>query len=420
MKEGKTIEFKETTKSATFLKTVSAFANYGDGCIFFGVRDSGELVGIPNAREACLDLENKINDSINPVPDYSLHIREDGVICLEVYEGLFKPYTYKGKAFRRSDTATIEVDRLEYSRLILEGRNQSYEEMRSKKQDLSFSCLEKELQTVMGVSSLNKDILKTLELYSDKEGFNNAAAMLADINDFMGIEIIRFGETIDQIMYRETIEKISVLQQFHKTLDLFRLYYQFEQIDGIERKQKENVPEKAFREAVANALVHRTWDVSASIRIGMFADRIEISSPGGLPAGVGKDDYLNGQLSILRNPILGNVFYRLRYIEKFGTGILRIRKEYTNSLQQPQFAVFENSIKIVLPVLNFSGSFTTQEAEIVKLLRNGIVLKRAEIESATGMGKDAVIRNLNRLIKQNIVEKEGSGRGTVYKLKYSV
>lgn len=48
----------------------------------------------------------------------------------------------------------------------------------------------------------------------------------------------------------------------------------------------------------------------------MYADRIEISSPGGLPAGISEEEYLNGQISILRNPIIGNVFFRLKYIEK--------------------------------------------------------------------------------------------------------
>ena len=56
----------------------------------------------------------------------------------------------------------------------------------------------------------------------------------------------------------------------------------------------------------------------------MYENRIEISSPGGLPSELSEEEYLNGQISILRNPIIGNVFFRLKYIEKFGTGILRI------------------------------------------------------------------------------------------------
>ena len=61
-----------------------------------------------------------------------------------------------------------------------------------------------------------KDILKTLELYSDQSGFNNAAALLADDNQFTGIDIIRFGDTIDEIMDRESLENISILLSWKK------------------------------------------------------------------------------------------------------------------------------------------------------------------------------------------------------------
>lgn len=61
---------------------------------------------------------------------------------------------------------------------------------------------------VMGIEQLTKDILKTLELYSDQNGFNNAAALLADNNHFKGIDIIRFGDSIDEIMERKSVDKI--------------------------------------------------------------------------------------------------------------------------------------------------------------------------------------------------------------------
>ena len=125
-------------------------------------------------------------------------------------------------------------------------------------------------------------------------------------------------------MDRESLENISILSQLEKTLQMFRKYYQYEKIEGAERKCIDKIPEKAFREAIANALIHRMWDIPASIKVSMYADRIEISSPGGLPAGISEEEYLNGQISILRNPIIGNVFFRLKYIEKFGTGIKQL------------------------------------------------------------------------------------------------
>ena len=119
MRETKTREFKETITN-TFLKTVSAFSNYDGGEIFFGVDDDGNIKGVPDVKQACLNIENKINDSITPQPNYTLELQNnDRTIKLTVKSGLQKPYLYKSKAYKRNDTATIEVDTLEFSRLIL-------------------------------------------------------------------------------------------------------------------------------------------------------------------------------------------------------------------------------------------------------------------------------------------------------------
>ena len=71
MRETRILEFKETITN-TFLKTVSAFSNYNGGTILFGVDDNGNVKGLPDVKQACLDIENKINDSISPQPNYTL------------------------------------------------------------------------------------------------------------------------------------------------------------------------------------------------------------------------------------------------------------------------------------------------------------------------------------------------------------
>lgn len=417
MRENKRLEYKENMESGTFLKTISAYANYGGGKIIFGIADDGTVKGISKPEEACLNLENKINDSIKPVPEYSIEIGEDSTIILSVCEGPYKPYLYKGKAYKRYDSATIEVDRLEYGRLILEGQNQSYEELPSSMQELTFDRLEEELKESLGITSLNEDILKTLELYSEKRGFNNAAALLADKNQFPGIDMIRFGSSIDEIMDRATFEHMSVLAQLSSCIEMFQTYYQYEKIEGVERKQIDKIPEKAFREAIANALVHRAWDVRASIKISMFEDRIEISSPGGLPAGIGREEYLNGQISVLRNPILGNVFFRLKYIEKFGTGIMRINRSYSNALEKPSYQIFENSIQVVLPVIASDEKLSEKDKKILDIIRDKGTVSRSEIEKLAGIGKDSTIRSLNLLLKKHIIEKTGAGRGVKYHIR---
>lgn len=113
MRETKSLEFKESITN-TFLKTVSAYANYGTGKIQFGIKDDGAIIGIENPREACLAIENKINDTINPIPNFRLEIDDStNVITLTVEKGKDTPYFYNGKSYRRSDSASIPVDTIE-------------------------------------------------------------------------------------------------------------------------------------------------------------------------------------------------------------------------------------------------------------------------------------------------------------------
>jgi len=415
MKETKKLEFKSDITN-TFLKTVSAFANYEGGQIRFGVADDGEVIGLKNPVQSCLDIENKINDTIRPQPQYELVVQEsDKTVILTVEAGRNKPYTYKSKAYRRNDTATIEVDELELTRLILQGKNINYEELPADNQELSFKILEKRAKQEIGIKSLNKDVLKTLNLYSDSDGYKQAAALLADENEFPGIDIARFGESISIILKRVTFEHESVLEELEKAVRIYRDYYQYEEIQGIERKKVEKIPEEAFRETIANALIHRTWDVNAHIRVMMFDDKIEISSPGGLPTGISEEEYLKGNVSILRNPILGNVFYRLHIVEILGTGIVRIREAYKYSDKKPVFEIFDNSIKVILPVIG-NADLTEDEKVVYEVLSKTMPKSISEITDMTPFGKSKVTTLLKSLARKNYVSVTGNGRGTKYKL----
>ena len=417
MRETRTLEFKETITN-TFLKTVSAFSNYDGGTILFGVDDDGNIKGLPDVKQACLDIENKINDSITPQPDYLLEIQNsDQTIKLTVKSGLQKPYLYKSKAYKRNDTATIEVDTLEFSRLVLEGKNIRFEELPCKDQELSFEILRRKLKENIRIENFDKDTLKTLYLYNDDNGFNNAAGLLADKNHFPGIDIVKFGENISIIQKRSTFENVSVLEVYEKTLEVFRDYYQYEVIQGADRKKMEKISEAAFREAIANALIHRVWDVDSQIRVSMFDDRIEIVSPGGLPSGITEEEYLAGKLSVLRNRNLANVFYRLGFVEIFGTGITRIKQLYAEALIKPDFEVSENAIKIMLPIFEKNVDLTEDEIVIYKLLSKTILKPISEVAPYVPFGKSKTTQLLKEMRKKGVVVIAGRGRGTKYRIK---
>ena len=414
MRETRILEFKETITN-TFLKTVSAFSNYDGGTILFGVDDDGNIKGLPDVKQACLDIENKINDSITPQPDYTLEIQNnDQTIKLTVKSGLQKPYLYKSKAYKRNDTATIEVDTLEFSRLVLDGKNIRFEELPCKDQELSFEILHRKLKETVRIENFDKDTLKTLNLYDDVNGFNNAAGLLADKNHFPGIDIVKFGENISIIQKRSTFENISVLEVYEKAIEVFRDYYQYEVIQGADRKKMEKIPEAAFREAIANALIHRVWDVDSQIRVSMFDDRIDIVSPGGLPSGITEEEYLSGKLSVLRNRNLANVFYRLGFVEIFGTGITRIKQLYTEALIKPDFEVSENAIKIMLPIFEKNADLTEDEIVVYKLLSKTMLKPISEVAPYVPFGKSKTTKLLKEMCQKGVITVEGKGKGTKY------
>ena len=417
MRETRILEFKETITN-TFLKTVSAFSNYDGGTILFGVDDNGNVKGLTDVKRACLDIENKINDSISPQPNYTLEIQNnDQTIKLTVKSGLQKPYLYKSKAYKRNDTATIEVDTLEFSRLVLDGKNISFEELPCKDQELSFEILHRKLKESIQIETFNRDTLKTLNLYDNVNGFNNAAGLLADKNYFSGIDIIKFGDNISIIQKRVTFENISVLDVYDKALAIFRDYYQYEVIQGADRKTMEKIPEAAFREAIANALIHRVWDVDSHIRVSMFDDRIEVVSPGGLPSGITAEEYLSGKLSVLRNRNLANVFYRLGFVEIFGTGITRIKQLYAEGLIKPVFEVSENAIKIVLPIFEKNANLTEDEKVIYKFLSKTMLKPISEIAPYVPFSKSKTTKLLKNMEQKGAITIEGNGRGTKYIIK---
>lgn len=416
MKESRKLEFKAEVTN-TFLKTVSAYANYGDGKILFGVDDEGQIIGISDVKKTCQDIENRINDSISPRPDYILEADESsGMIILSVREGKFKPYLYKAKAYKRNDTATVEVTYSELTQLILDGRNLTYDELPSENQNLHFHFLQKQLAETLGIENFSDDILRTLGLYTKDHRLNNAAALLADENSFPGMDMARMGKNINYILDRKTVDRSSVLIQYAEAVSLYRQYYQYEVVEGIQRKRVEKVPENAFREAIANALVHRCWDIPAHIRVIMLEEQIEIVSPGGLPDGVSKEDYLSSKVSVLRNPILGDVFFRMHYIERFGTGIRRILDSYAESSRKPTFDISETTIRVVLPVLG-NDQLSPDQQKVYDLISDGRLISSSEAAEETGFGKSKATQILKWLAQNGFADVVGRGRGTRYRKK---
>ena len=414
IKNKKVVYKKEVSK--TYLKTVSAFANYNDGEIIFGITDDFNVVGIDNPIEACLNIENQINDSIKPKPDYSLKINDDKTISLYVMQGVNTPYRYNGKAYKRNDASTIEVDAIEEKRLILAGMNISFEELNANEANLKFSYLCQKLKEIIDLGNFNLDTLKCLNLYNSKFEYNNAAKLLSDENDFPGVDIAIFGNSINIFKKRVTFAGESILKQYYDSIDIYKGEYIVEKIDGGFRKKVELIPFEAYREALANAIVHRTWDINANTKIEMYQDKIIISSPGGLDGDMTKEDYIKGNYSYLRNPIIANVFRRLNIIEAFATGIKRINEAYKNAYVKPTYNVTPSAISITLPVIE-DYSLSLNETKVIDSMKDNYLYNRADIEKLSGFTKDKLIRLLASLQEKGLIEKSDKKKDWLKKVE---
>lgn len=190
---------------------------------------------------------------------------------------------------------------------------------------------------------------------------------------------------------------------------------------GLYRTDARDYPEEALREALMNAIVHRDYSFSASTLVSIYDDRIEFVSIGGLAGGLEIDDIMLG-MSVCRNPKLAAVFYRLKLIEAYGTGIPKMMKAYQGSGCQPQLMVTSNAFKIVLPNRNVqkepaSDSLSPEERVIAAMREHGS-MTRTEVQELLQVSQATANRLLKRMIAQGSVRQEGSGRGTKYSMKH--
>jgi ATP-dependent DNA helicase RecG len=422
--ESPTIELK-LKYTNSYLKSVSAFASFDGGKVYFGV-DEGtrKVVGVDNPTETKLKIENAIHDTISPTPPYTLRVvQEDDkdIVILTVTHGKEGPYFYNGNVYHRADTSSAPLSKAEVRRLIMEFDDVDYDELPSTQSDLTFTVLERYVKEVLNIRNTNLDILKTLGLYHRNQ-YNRAAQLLADENNIKasGIDLVRFGETESIFRERVTISGKSLLLQYESALEMFdKWYHPYEEVVGFFREERISIPREAYRESIANAIIHRDFLINSTIRVLMYDDRIEITSPGKLPYGVTEDNYLNGEVSVPRNSIVAEVFHRLNIIEKLATGILRIKNEYRDFAEIPSFSIKDNLIKIILPTVRYMDSLKqhgTEESILILLKDNGS-MSRSSLETATGLGKTRLVEVLNNLVENGKIERKGKSRGVKYELK---
>ena len=442
--EGKTVEFKREYVD-DIKKTVVAFANCDGGTVYIGINDDGSVCGVPDADAIMLRVTNALRDAIRPdvmmfVDCRCTDIDGKAIVAVSVQRGTARPYYLRDKGVRpegvyvRQGASTVPASDASILSMIRETSGDSYEAARSINQQLTFeycSVFFKRRGLTLGAQQM-----RTLHMIGEDGTFTNLAFLLSEQCTHT-VKLAVFEGSKKSVFKDRTELSGSLLEQIEAAYDYIDRYNRTRaEFQGIDRLESRDYPAVAIREALLNAVVHRDYSFSGSTLISIFDDRIEFVSIGGVVKGMSLDDIMLG-VSALRNQNLANIFYRLRLIEAYGTGILKINESYSDSAIKPSIEVTSNAFKIVLPNLNYvkENNSKTEEAlrpltsnskkqervqAVVSLCqKNGFVVRK-DLEQTLRISQATAILLLREMVAGGLLVKRGTAKNLRYYLPCDV
>ncbi len=431
--ESETVELKEIVVDDV-RKEIIAFANCQGGTLYIGVRKDGTVAGVEAPDSVALQISNMVRDAIKPDLTMFLHyetLEEDGkkIVAVDVQRGTERPYYIAKKGLRpegvyiRQGYSSAPATNTAIRRMIKETDGDRFEEMRSLEQELSFVVTAKEFARRNINFGLQQ--MQTLKLLNNDGIYTNLGLLLSD----QCVHTIKAAvfQGVDQSVFKDRYEFTgSLMQQLNEVYDFIDFRNQTHAtFDKLLRIDTRDYPEVAVREALLNLLVHRDYAFRASALISIYADRIEFVSIGGLLPGIDLEDVMVG-LSICRNQNLANVFYRLRLIEAYGTGIRKIMKAYEKMDKKPMIETTGNAFKITLPNINVQHegeicvktetmpSLNEEESMVLELVKDNGSVTRADVEKQLGVSASTASRLLRRMVEKNALRQHGRGRSVKY------
>ena len=415
-------------------KTIIAFANTAGGTLYIGINDDKSIVGVENPDGTLSQVTNVVRSAIKPdvtmFVDYKTAKKGKAVVIIvNVQRGTACPYYLAGKGIRpegvyvRQGASSVSATETAILNMIKDTDGEKYEEVRSLNQDLTFNETKKFFDTEKLPFGLNQQ--KSLGLQTTDGVYTNLGLLLSE----QSIHTIKLAvfEGLEKENFKDRREMSgSLLKQLNETYEYLDIYNRTHaKVKELIRHEERDYPEDALREALLNALVHRDYSFSSSTLISIFDDRIEFVSIGGLPKGVLLDDILLG-ISVPRNENLANVFYRLRLIEAYGTGVPKIMNSYANYTRKPEIQSTVNAFKITLPnrninnrekkdvVKTLSVSFNEKEEKIIALLNKRGKIVRKNVETALSISQAMAVRLLRGLIEKGAIRAVNGGKNTRY------
>ena len=437
--ENKTTEFKREYVD-DIKNTIVAFVNCDGGTLYIGVNDDGTVCGVDNVDGTMLRVTNAIRDAVRPDITMFVECRNDimdekPIVCVTVQRGTARPYYLPGKGIRpegvyvRQGASTVPATDAAILNMIKETSGDSYEAARSLNQQLTFEKAAdffKKRKVEFGKSQM-----RTLHLIGEDDTYTNLAFLLSEQCTHM-IKLAVFEGSKKSVFKDRRELSGSLLGQLEEAFDYINRNNRTRaEFLGLDRVDMRDYPPEAIREALLNAIVHRDYSFSSATLISIFEDRIEFVTIGGLVKGITLDDVKLG-VSVLRNQHLANIFYRLRLIEAYGTGILKINECYNDYPVKPMIETTGNAFKITLPNTNFhteeqkaqntfkaggSTSITKKEERIntvLELCRSKDSIVRSDVETALGVSQSTAILLLRELIDDGVLIKKGKTKNLRY------
>ena len=432
--ESITVEFK-TSFNEEVIESLVAFSNTKGGTLYLGVSDSGKIHGLTIGKETIPNIINEIKCKTSPqviIEAEIITMDRKEIIALTVPEYPIKPVSTRGKYFKRKSNSNHLLSINEIANEHLKTINSSWdyyidtnhsEENLSKEKIARFIKEVKKNDNIKEVKLSNIDILHKMEILRDNKITFGAYLLFA--KDYCTISDVQVGRFKSDITIIDSISLNSDLfQEVEDILAFIKKHLKVEYIITGEPQHKErfDYPLDAIREIVINMIVHRDYrDSSASI-IKIFDDRIEFFNPGKLYDGLTVKDLLSGKYtSKSRNKLIARAFKETGMIERYGSGIMRVRlicKEY--GIKEPFFNEAFNGFQVILfneKIENVPENVPEKRHDsIIKLIKKNKEISTLEISKLLNVNQKTIKRDIQTLKAKGILERIGPDKGGYWKI----
>ena len=436
--ENQNIEFKQEYVP-DIRKEVMGFANAEGGTVYVGIRKDGKVLGVEDPDGVMLQIVNSLKDALAPdimpfVRVNSVEIEGKQVVEINVTTGTNRPYYLREKGLKpsgvyvRKGRSTQPMTEEGIREMILQNSGRSFELCRSMNQELTFHTLQAEMQKRL--IELGTSQMRTLKLIGEDGLYTNLALLLSDQCETT-TKVALFQGT-DKEVFRDRKEFTgSILKQLEEVYQFINLLNKTKAtFSGLDRTDMRDYPEEAVRESLLNSIVHRDYSFSGSNLVNIYENRMEFVSLGGLVSGLELKSIFLG-VSQSRNPNLAAVFYRMRLIESYGTGIGKIERAYKTYQFQPEFETAKGVFRVTLPNRNEKQereerakdhvdtmvSLNEQKSLIVQYAKENGSVTRKEVEDLIGAGTTKAFRLLKELCEAGKLEQKGNGKLSTYVIK---